>query len=140
MTRTMKGSIMMLVAGAVLAAAPVHAGNPDRAGSAGATQLLINPWARSAGWGLASSASVLGVEAMYGNIAGLAMVNRTEVLFSSTRWLEGSGVNINSVGLGQKVGASGVLGITATTMGFGELDVTTYDTPEGGTGTFRPSL
>lgn len=116
------------------------AGNPDRAGAAGATQLLINPWARSAGWGLANSASVRGVEAMYGNIAGLAMVNKTEVLFTSTRWLEGSGVKINSVGLGQKLGASGVLGITATTMSFGEIDVRTYDSPEGGLGTFRPTM
>jgi hypothetical protein len=119
---------------------PAIAGNPDRAGSAGATQLLINPWARSAGWGLANTASVRGVEAMFGNVAGLSRVNRTEVLFSNTRWLEGSGTTINSVGFGQKLGASGVLGITATTMGFGDLEVTTFDIPEGGRGTFRPTL
>jgi hypothetical protein len=28
-----------------------NAGNPQRAGSAGAGELLINPFARSAGWG-----------------------------------------------------------------------------------------
>ncbi len=138
--RTMKRSIILLAAVAVTAGSPLLAGNPDRAGSAGATQLLINPWARSSGWGLANTASVRGVEAMFGNIAGLSRVNRTEVLFSSTRWLEGSGTTINSVGIGQKVGASGVLGISATTMGFGDLEVTTVETPEGGRGTFRPTL
>jgi hypothetical protein len=140
MTPTMKRSILILAAAAVMGGTPAIAGNPDRAGSAGATQLLINPWARSAGWGLANTASVRGVEAMFGNVAGLSRVNRTEVLFSNTRWLEGSGTTINSVGFGQKLGASGVLGITATTMGFGDLEVTTFDIPEGGRGTFRPTL
>jgi hypothetical protein len=123
-----------------LAGAPCWAGNPERAGAAGATQLLINPWARSSGWGLANSASVRGAEAMFGNVAGLAHVPRTEVLFSNTQWLSGAGVQINSVGLGQKLGASGVLGLSATVMGFGDLEVTTYDNPEGGRGTFSPSL
>jgi len=123
-----------------LAVTPAFAGNPDRAGSAGATQLLINPWARSAGWGLANTASVRGVEAMYGNVAGLSMVNKTEILFCNTRWLSGSGTTINSVGFGQKMGASGVLGISATTMGFGELEVTTVNDPAGGRGTFSPTM
>lgn len=136
----MKRSTGILTVLAMLAAAPAQAGNPDRAGAAGATQLLINPWARSAGWGLANSASVRGVEAMYGNVAGLSMVNKTEVLFTNTRWLEGSGVTINSIGVGQKLGSSGVLGISATTMSFGELEVTTYDAPEGGRGTFSPTM
>jgi hypothetical protein len=38
-----------------LASLAAIAGNPDRAGSAGAGHLLINPWARTAG--LANSAS-----------------------------------------------------------------------------------
>ncbi|MCB9163329.1 MAG: PorV/PorQ family protein [Flavobacteriales bacterium] len=118
----------------------VWAGNPDRAGSAGATQLLINPWARSSGWALANTASVRGAEAMYGNIAGLAHTSKTEILFTNTKWLSGSGTTINSVGFGQKLGASGVLGISATTMGFGDLEITTVDNPAGGLGTFRPSF
>ena len=30
----------------------LKAGNPDRAGQAGASELLINPWARSSGWAI----------------------------------------------------------------------------------------
>lgn len=140
MHKMMMRSGAMALAAWCLALAPAHAGNPDRAGSAGATQLLINPWARSSGWGLANTASVRGVEAMFGNVAGLAQMNKTEVLFTNTRWLEGSGVSVNSVGVGQKVGAAGVLGISATTMSFGDLMVTTFDQPEGGLGTFRPTM
>lgn len=140
MMRTMKRSTLVLALAGTVASLPVQAGNPDRAGAAGATQLLINPWARSSGWALSNSASIRGVESMFGNIAGLSRVNRTEVSFTSTRWLQGSGVSVNSVGLGQKLGESGVLGISATTMSFGDLDVTTYDSPEGGLGTFRPNM
>ena len=83
MKRIIKRSSAFVGLIAVLSSIPAMAGNPDRAGAAGATQLLINPWARSAGWGLANSASIRGVEAMYGNVAGLAMVNKTEVLFTN---------------------------------------------------------
>lgn len=133
------GARLMVAAGAALLAGGAMAGNPDRAGSAGATQLLVNPWARSNGWSLANSATLSGAEGMFGNVAGLAHVRKTELLFSSTRWLEGSGVKVNAVGFGQKLGESGVLGITATTFSFGDLPVTTPDQPEGGLGTFSPT-
>lgn len=124
---------------ALLGAGAVQAGNPDRAGSAGATQLLLNPWARSAGWGLANTASVRGVEAMYGNIAGLSLVGKTEVMFSNTR-LPNADMSVNSIGFGQKLGSSGVIGIMATTMSFGEIEITTTETPEGGRGGYTPAL
>ncbi len=129
----------MVAAGATLLAGGAMAGNPDRAGSAGATQLLVNPWARSNGWSLANTATLQGAEGMFGNVAGLAHVRKTELLFTSTRWLEGSGVKVNAVGFGQKLGESGVLGITATTFSFGDIPVTTPDQPEGGLGTFSPT-
>ncbi|MBL7946969.1 MAG: PorV/PorQ family protein [Flavobacteriales bacterium] len=138
--RTKQQRTTALTVALAFTTAAVFAGNPDRAGSAGATQLLINPWARSSGWALANSSSVRGAEAMFGNIAGLAHINKTEVLFTNTKWLSGSGTTINSIGFGQKLGASGVLGISAMTMGFGDLEITTVDNPAGGLGTFRPSM
>jgi len=116
------------------------AGNEDRSGQAGATELLINPWGRSSGWGLANSSSVRGIEATYLNIAGLAFTPKTEVIFARTQWLKGSGVNISSFGLSQHVGASGVLGISLMTMSFGEIEITQTDLPEGGIGKFSPTL
>ena len=140
MMRTIERNAWVMLVGLTLCTTDVRAGNPDRAGSAGATQLLVNPWARSAGWALANSAGVQGVEAMFGNIAGLSRVNKTELLFTNTRWLSGSGTTLNSIGLGQKLGSSGVLGVSATTFGFGEVEVTTVNDPAGGLGTFRPTM
>lgn len=116
------------------------AGNPDRAGSAGASQLLINPWARSSGLANANMASINGVESTFSNVAGLAFIERTELLFANTQYLVGSDININSLGFGQKVGENGVIALTVMTMSFGEIDVTTEDLPEGGIGTFRPNM
>ncbi len=115
------------------------AGNPDRAGQAGATELLINPWARSSGFGSANSASARGLEAQYLNVAGLAFTEKTEILFANTQWLVGSGVMINTFGLSQKIGDAGVIGLGVMAMSFGEIDITTADLPEGGIGTFSPT-
>lgn len=116
------------------------AGNPDRAGSAGGTQLLINPWAQSSGWGLANSASISGVEAIFGNVAGLAYTDKTEISFTNTRYLEGADISINSIGIAQSLGGSGVLGISAMIMGFGDIELTTVEQPGGGFGTFSPTM
>ena len=59
------------------------AGNPDRQGEAGANELLFNPWARSAGLHSMNTASIMGVEAMRLNIAGLARVPGTELLIAA---------------------------------------------------------
>ncbi|MDP4268010.1 MAG: PorV/PorQ family protein [Bacteroidota bacterium] len=118
----------------------VMAGNKDRAGQAGASELLINPWARSTGWGSSNSACVRGLESMYSNIAGTAFTNGTEVIFAHSIWLQGSGISINSFGLTQKVGEAGVLGLGIVSFGFGDIDITTVDHPEGGIGTYSPSF
>jgi hypothetical protein len=99
----------------------------------------MNPWSRSSGWALANTSTLRGVEGMFGNVAGLAHTHKTEIMFSNTRWLEGSGVKVNSVGLGQKLGESGVIGLSATTLNYGDLPVTTVNQPEGGLGTFSPT-
>ena len=114
------------------------AGNEDRAGSAGATELLINPFARSSGWGDAATASATGLDAMFLNIGGLAFAEKTEVMFSRTSWLGGAGVDINAAGLAQRIGESSVLGIGLMAMTFGDLEITTTELPEGGIGTFSP--
>ncbi len=118
----------------------INAGNADRSGQAGAGELLIDPWARSSGWGVANSSTDRGLESIYLNVAGTAFVNKTELIFSRTSWLMGSGVNINNFGLSQKVSKTGVLSFAVMTMSFGEIPITTVALPEGGVGTFSPSL
>ncbi|KAA3644485.1 MAG: DUF3308 domain-containing protein [Bacteroidetes bacterium] len=124
----------------LLTGVTVFAGNEDRAGEAGASELLINPWGRSSGWGGANTASVTGVEAMNLNVAGLAYTNNTEINFTNTSWLGGSDISINAFGFAKKMGESGgVLGLSIMSMSFGELDITTVENPDGGLGTFKPN-
>ncbi len=124
----------------ILLSGESYAGNKDRAGQAGASELLINPFARSTGWGGANTATVQGLEAMYLNVAGIAFTNQTELVFARTEWLQGSGVSINTFGLTQKVGDAGVIGLCVTSMALGEVEITTVDLPEGGSGYYKPSL
>ncbi len=115
------------------------AGNKDRSGQAGASELLINPWARSSGWGGVNVANSFGLESIYTNVAGLAFTQKTELIFSNTQWLKGSEIGINNFGFSQKVGESSVLGVAVMAMSFGDIPITTTQLPEGGVGTFSPS-
>ncbi len=121
----------------------LNAGNEDRAGEAGAGQLLINPWTRSSGWGGVNTSSVRGIESVFSNIAGLAFTNKTELIFSHTKWLYSSvnnNININNFGFSQRVSESGVFGVTFTSITFGNVIRTTTTNPEGGIGEFSPNL
>lgn len=118
----------------------MQAGNPDRVGSAGASHLLINPWSRSAGLVNANMASITGVEASFLNVAGLAFVDRTQLQFANTQYLVGTDIQVNSFGLGQKVGESGVIGLSVMAMSFGDIPITTEELPEGGIGSFSPNM
>lgn len=131
---------LVLVAAAALCNTAVMAGNEDRAGQAGASELLINPWTRSSGMAGANVASARGLEAQYLNVAGTAFTKKTELVFSHTKWLKGSEININSFGFTQRVGESGVVGLGVMAMDFGDIMITTTELPEGGVGTFNPSF
>lgn len=120
--------------------ASLFAGNPDRSGQAGASELLINPWARSSGWAGSNTAGVKGLEAMFSNVAGTAFTKKTELLFTHTQWLKGSDININAFGLTQRVGETGALGLAIMAMDFGDINITTVDQPEGGLGTYSPQF
>ncbi len=121
------------------------AGNDERRGTAGASELLINPWARNTGWGGVNVANVRGLDAMFSNVAGLAFVENIEVGYTATMLYGGknglsSGASINTFGIGVRLFERGVAGVYVMAMGFGDIDVTTYAVPEAGyNGTFTPS-
>jgi len=121
-------------------AATTFAGNPERAGQAGASQLLINPYARNTGWAGSNQSRVKGIEAQFLNVAGTAFTRKTEVNFARTNWLVGSGISMNAFGLTQHVGETGAIGFGVVALNAGKIDVTTEDQPEGGLGTFNPTF
>ena len=144
MNRILKIFAVVVILSALTAPA-AQAGNDQRRGTAGASELLINPWARSTGWGGVNIANVRGIDAMFNNVAGLAFLDNIEVSYSNTMLYGGrnglsSGATINTFGLGIRVFDAGVLGVYVMSMGFGDIDITKYDSPELGTnGTFSPS-
>lgn len=135
-------SITLWAAAVALIAVPAItlAGNPDRAGQAGATELLINPWPKSSGWAGVNTGGVRGVEAMFNNVAGVAHTKKTEISFAHTIWLKGSSMSINALGLTQKVGEGSVMGLSLMSFSFGDIPITTVDQPEGGLGDFSPQF
>lgn len=120
--------------------ANVFAGNEDRVGQAGASELLINPWGRTAGWGGANGATVQGVESFNMNIGGLSFVKGTEIVLSHNNWLKGTDTKITAAGLARKVGESGALGVSITSADFGDIERTTTANPDGGIGTYSLSM
>ncbi|MCB9251455.1 MAG: PorV/PorQ family protein [Flavobacteriales bacterium] len=133
----MKLRILSLLS-AVITAGVSFAGNPDRGGQASATQLVINGWARSSGMGWAAQSSIRGIESMYMNIGGLALTRKTDIIFSRTNWLQGSGININSLGIAQNLGDDNAIGLSITSIDLGDIPITTVEQPDGGLGTFSP--
>ena len=116
----------------------IFAGNEDRVGSAGASHLLINPWARSSALGDAGIASTNGLEASYMNIAGLAFTDQTQLKFNYSNWMGSAGISFNSAGIAQRVSESSVIAISIQSMNYGDIPITTVDNPEGNIGFFSP--
>lgn len=116
------------------------AGNKDRSGQAGATELLINPWAQSTGLFGLDVANIKGLGAMKVNIAGLSFADNLEIGASHTRYLSGTGISINNAGMAYRLNETSVIGVNAMSMSFGEIAVTDVDHSEGTGATYRPSF
>lgn len=130
----------VLISICLLTLGNLYAGNPDRQGEAGASELLFNPWARSAGLHSMTTSSVMGVEAMRLNIAGLARVPGTELLIANTRLFEGTDIQLNAIGFARKMGENSAFGISLNSVNFGDIPITTTSQPEGTGGFFSPNF
>jgi hypothetical protein len=126
--------------GVFLVTFEAKAGNPDRQGEAGASELLMNPWARSSGVHSIGTSFVSGLESMRVNVAGLGRIKSGEIAYSNARLFEGSGMGMNALGFGYRIKKNSVLGITFTSLDFGEIPVTTVNLPEGTGGFLNPSF
>ena len=113
-------------------------GGDERTGQAGASELLINPWAQSSGMAGANTASSRGIESVFLNVAGLTGIEGTELIFSHASWF--ADISINAFGFGTTVGDAGVMSLSIMSLDFGDIERTTYDNPDGGIGTFSPQF
>lgn len=132
-----------IVAGAGLLAAvwagEARAGSENRMGTGGATELRIPVGARSVALGEANAGSVTGAEALFYNPAGIAnSESGTEILFSYSRWL--ADMDHNFVGVTQKMGGLGVIGVSVKVLSVGEIERTTEQAPDGTGEVFSPTF
>jgi hypothetical protein len=132
--------VVLGVAAGFVGISSLQAGNPDRAGQAGATQLLVNPWARSSSLGNSNMCSVSGVESMSLNPAGLVSTDGSEFLLARSNWLGNLGININAAGYAQKLGADNAVALSIMSFDFGNIQTTTESLPEGGAGSYTISI
>jgi len=127
-----------VVGAAILSSFAATAGNEDRVGSAGASHLLVNPWARSSALGDAGISSANGLEATFVNIAGLAFTKKTQIKFNYSNWLGNAGIAFNSAGIAQRISENDVIAVSVQSMNFGDIAITTVNNPEGDIGFFTP--
>ena len=114
------------------------AGNEDRVGSAGASHLLINPWARGSAIGDAGVANMNGLEGTFTNIAGLAFTDKTQIKFNYSNWMGSAGIGLNSAGFAQRLSESSVISVSVQSLSYGDIPITTVANPEGNIGFFSP--
>ncbi|THH41983.1 PorV/PorQ family protein [Neolewinella litorea] len=107
------------------------AGNPDRQGEAGAAQLLMNPWAPSAGLHSLGTSYVTGVEAMRINPAGVSRFAGTQVMLGYANYLQGTDISMQAIGVTSRVGENGGFGFSVMSLDFGDIPITTTEQPEG---------
>jgi hypothetical protein len=114
------------------------AGDESRKGTTGADQLLIPVGARSIGSAGAFLASARGVEAIYYNPAGLAFGRGAEAMFSYMNYL--ADINLSYFAGSVSFEGLGTFGLSYKSLHFGEIPVTTFESPDGTGSTFSPGF
>ena len=112
MKNNMNKTVFALLTCCIPFSSSLFAGNEDRIGSAGASHLLINPWARGSAIGDAGIANMTGIEATFSNVAGLASTDKTQIKFNYSNWMGNAGIALNSAGFAQRIGESSVFSVS----------------------------
>lgn len=138
MTRSLQMKLILAIA--LVMPSFMFGGNPDRQGESGAYELLMNVWARSAGLNSLNTSSTSGVEAMRINVAGLSRISKGELVLANSRVFQGTGMSMTGGGLALRMGENGALGVSLTSLSFGDIPITTVNQPEGFGGSYSPNF
>lgn len=132
--------IKLLFVGLItLVSVQTYAGNSDRAGEAGAYELLISSFARTNGMMGINSASVRSIDALGTNVAGLAYNRKMTVYANYLNWLNGTGTTKINTGLAYELSPGNNIALAIDYMTFGKIDRTTTEFPAG-IGQFSPNM
>jgi long-subunit fatty acid transport protein len=135
----MNNKLVLLVLGILLLSlCSAYAGNSGKIGTAGATELLIPVGARGSSLGGAVIADPRGVESMYWNPAGLALMQGTELAFSHQPYL--ADIDVNWGAVATSIEGFGSIGVSAKIISIGNIEETTELQPEGTGNIYNPTL
>jgi opacity protein-like surface antigen len=113
----------------ILATLPVQSQEVTKVGTTAAGFLSIDVGARAIGMGSAFVAVADDPTAMFWNPAGIARLERTQALFSHTRWI--ADVSFDYAALTLPLGNLGTVGLNATFLTMDEMERTTVFEPNG---------
>jgi hypothetical protein len=133
-----KNIIIIIAAFALIAVASALAGNEDRSGTAGASELLIPVGARGSAMGGAVVANSYGVDALYWNPAGLAWLDGTEAMFSYLPYI--ADIDVTYAAIGKNIEDFGAFALSVKAVSIGDIEETTEANPEGTGSVFSPTL
>ncbi len=135
----MRKNIILIVAALLLVAlASAYAGNENRVGTAGATELLIPVGARGSSMAGAVVANSYGVDALYWNPAGLAWLEGTEFMGSYLPYI--ADINVSYLAIGKNIEDFGAIALSVKAVNIGEIEETTEPFPNGTGSIFNPTL
>ncbi len=108
---------------------PLFSREVTKVGTTAADLLNIDVGARATGMGGAFVAVASDVTSMYWNPAGIARFSGTQAVFSNMDWI--ADLAFNYAGVVLPFGNLGTIGLNATFLTMGEMEVTTIGQPEG---------
>lgn len=131
--------VVALALTSVMLASAAMAGTEERLGTGGNAESRIMVGARSVALSYADLGSVQGVEALFGNPAGLATSpNSTELMFSHADYL--ADMKLNYIAMAHQMGSKGAIGLSVKVLSVGEMIRTTEDAPDGTGDVFNPTF
>lgn len=133
----MKRMLIYLTVFTFILAASVFADDFSKTGTVGAQFLKIGVGSRYQGLGEASVAVVNDAYSMYWNPAGLAYIESSNLTFTNVNWI--TDIALNYISFGTRVEGLGVIGLSATLLTMGDMEITTVDEPDGTGQTFTAS-
>lgn len=132
-------SLVAFLVMAFLSTTFLYAGDADRVGTAGGTQLQVPVGGRNFAMAGADIATASSVDAIYWNPAGLGeMSARAAGLFSTRNII--ADINMNYFAAGFNAGKLGVIGLSVKTFDFGDIPVTTTEDMDGTGATYSPTF
>lgn len=116
-----------------------NAGPKNKYGLSSARELLIPVGSASTALGGSNMASATGVDALFWNPSGLATISgkSAEVLFSSQIYI--ADINVNYFAGAYKIPNVGTIALSVKALSFGDIPVTTVNSPEGTGETYSPT-